>query len=147
MKQSHWSLTHPYHYLMNILVEKYVQFLERKGAIGDIMPEGREGKDALLQTVYSGLRASGTEYVNAVRIKAVLRGDKLKFRKKKDNIAGLQLCDLLAHPSHIYIRSKMGHAVDLGPFAKKVCNVLVVHKYDRSSSGKIQGYGYKHLPS
>lgn len=146
-KQDHWAQTHPYHYLMGILVEKYVQFLERKDAIGDIMPESRQGKDALLQKAFAELRERGLRYVTKERIISRLRGDNLKFRKKSDNIAGLQLCDLLAHPSHMFVREKMGHDVNRGPFCRLVCDILWVSKYDRSAyNGKIKGYGYKHLP-
>lgn len=146
VRQAHWKRKHPYHYLMEILVEKYVQFLERKNTIGDIMPESREGKDALLQKAYEEIRLTGCSFVSGERIGARLRGPKLKFRRKVDNIAGLQLCDLLAHPSHIYVRSAMGHDVTPGPFCKKVCDLLLSQKYDRSGYGKIKGYGYKHLP-
>lgn len=146
VKQEHWQLTHPYHYLMDILVEKYAQFLERKSAIGDIMPESREGKDGLLQAAYARTMDKGTYFVSAKRMEAVIRAQNLKFRKKRDNIAGLQLCDLLAHPSHIYTRQLMRHEVSLGPFATQVADILVGSKYDRSKTGKISGYGIKHLP-
>ena len=144
--QAHWKRDHPYHYLLEILVEKYVQFLERMNSIGDIMPEGRQKKDALLQKEFDRVRAVGTDYIERERIKSALRGKKLKFRTKKDNIAGLQLCDLLAHPSHIYVRKTMGNNVNLGPFATSISNLLVESKYDRSYSGRIPGYGFKHLP-
>jgi len=147
VKQTHWAKSHPYHYLMEILVEKYVQFLERKRSIGDIMPESRQGKDQLLQKAYDKVRAKGTDYVNHKRIAAWVRAKNLKFRKKRENIAGLQLCDLIAHPSHIYTRSLMGHQVSLGEFSQQVVDILEQEKYDRSpSSGKIKGYGIKHLP-
>jgi len=90
---------------------------------------------------------NGTHYVSAHRMKYRIRATKLKFRTKQDNIAGLQLCDLLAHPSHIYVRQQMNHAVTLGPFATKVIRILTDRKYDRNPhSGTIRGYGYKHLP-
>jgi Protein of unknown function (DUF3800) len=146
-RQDHWVQTHPYHYLMGILTEKYVQFLERTGAIGDIMPESRQNKDTLLQAAYDEVRANGLAYVPRERIIAVLHGPNLKFRKKSDNIAGLQLSDLLAHPSHMFVREKMGHDVNRGPFCRQVCDILWESKYDRSPyNGKIKGYGYKHLP-
>ena len=65
----------------------------------------------------------------------------------KDNCAGLQLCDLLAHPSHIYVRKQMGHDVALGPFSTLVSAILESSKYDRSPwNGKVKGYGFKHQP-
>lgn len=146
LDQAHWARRHPYNYLLEIMVEKFVQFLERKHDIGDIMPESRQGKDGLLQEEYDRIRRVGTRYTEAERITSALRGPKLKFRKKADNVAGLQLCDLLAHPSHMYVRERMGHEVQLGQMAERVTRILVDEKYDRSNRNVIKGYGYKHLP-
>lgn len=147
LKQQHWKKTHPYHYLMEIMVEKYAQFLERVGSIGDIMPESRMGKvDERLQKACDDVRATGTPFVNSQRIASAIRASNLKFRKKSDNVAGLQLCDLLAHPSHMRAREIMGHDVNLGPFAQRVCAALEKDKYDRSWNGTVKGYGIKHLP-
>lgn len=147
MKQHHWRNQHPYHYLMEILVEKFVQFLERNNAFGDIMPEARQGKkDLALQAAYDEVRVNGTRYVTSERIIGRLRAEKLKFRTKKDDVAGLQLCDIIAHPSHMNIRHQRGHAVKLGDFTAIVLNILNDDKYDRSNAGQIQGYGTKYFP-
>lgn len=146
LKQEKWRNKHPYHFLMEVLVEKYAQFLERKDAIGDIMPEGRKGpKDAKLQAVYEAVRKAGTFYVSKDRICSRIPSKHLKFRYKPDNIAGLQLSDLLAHPSHMIIRERLNHAVRIGDFCEKVKTLLMQEKYDRSSNGTIVGYGMKWL--
>lgn len=148
LQQHHWRKSHPYHYLMEILVEKYVQFLMRQQDIGDIMPESRDIKDKKLQNAFETVRLEGTDYVTPAQIASVLRGPKLKFRSKAHNIAGLQLCDLIAHPSHMYARSLCRHPVQLGPFAQRVVNMLTADKYDRSPwNGRISGYGIKCLPN
>lgn len=147
MTQSHWNQKHPYHYLMEILVEKYVQFLKRQNTTGDIMPEMRRGRqDKELQKAFLDVRAAGTYYVHRSLISERLPAKNLKFRAKSDNVAGLQICDLFAHPSYIYVRKKKGHAVTIGPFAGRVIDVLVKEKYDRSWNGRIDGYGIKYLP-
>ncbi|MEN9753757.1 MAG: hypothetical protein RLZ07_139 [Pseudomonadota bacterium] len=147
MRQGHWERMHPYHYLMEIMVEKYTQFLVRKNDFGDIMPESRGQKDNLLQSAFDDVRQRGCAFVNADLIRSRIRAQSLKFRTKKDNISGLQLCDLLAHPSHMFVRKRMGHDVNLGAFAEKVSDILNQTKYDRSPwNGKIVGYGIKHLP-
>ena len=142
-----WRKKHPYHWLMEILVEKYVQFLERKKARGDIMPEGRKGKkDAELEKAFREV-CDGTYYVGVSRIRERLTTTQaLKFRYKRDNIAGQQLCDLIAHPSHMYIRARYGHDVGLGPFTRRVVDILKDQKYDRSGTGEISGYGIKYFP-
>ncbi len=147
LRKHHWRSRHPYHFLMEVLVEKFVQFLERHQAIGDIMPESRMGKkDENLQKAFIDARDRGTYYVSQDRIRRRLPSCHLKFRRKQDNIAGLQLADLLAHPSHMVIREMMGHDVALGPYCQRVKNLLLHEKYDRSEKGRILGYGVKWLP-
>lgn len=147
LNQFHWTQRHPYHYLMEILVEKYAQFLERKKAKGDIMPEKRRGKkDQALQAAYAAVRKTGTHFVPAQRIQAAIPSKVLKFREKRDNITGLQICDLVAYPSHAYVRTCIKHEVAMGPFSKRIIPVLVESKYDRSVYGQIPGYGMKALP-
>ena len=147
IRMGHWSNKHPYHYLMEILVEKYVQLLERKGDIGDIMPEARgKNQNKALERAFCSVRQNGTDFVSAERIQSAIRANNLKFRWKKHNIAGLQLCDLLAHPSHIYVRHVNRHDVRFGDFSAKVREILTESKYDRSVYGKITGYGIKYLP-
>lgn len=147
MAKANWDNKHPYHYLMEILVEKYVQFLERHDDIGDIMPEMRRGKkDKDLQDQYLRVWRFGTYFVPRQRIQARLPAKNLKFRDKPANIAGLQLCDLIAHPSLIHVRQWRGHNVTPGPFALRVIELLKQKKYDRNLWGKISGYGIKYFP-
>jgi hypothetical protein len=102
LRQEHWQEKHPYHYLMKILVEKYAQWLERKKGTGDIMPEMRRGrKDGELQRAFASVRIWGADYVNAKRITTAIPSKTLKFRAKEDNVTGLQICDLIAHPSFL----------------------------------------------
>lgn len=144
LKKTSWRNKEPYFYLMEILVEKYAQFLERKKSVGDIMPEARgNSMDQGLQVAFSEIKRKGTYFVDKNRIESVIRSNKLKFRTKKDNIAGLQLCDLFAHPSHMYVREYLKHNVNIGLFGRKMSDILVSDKYDRSSSGRILGYGIK----
>lgn len=144
----YWQQRHPYNYLMEIVVEKYVQFLERQDDIGDIMPEARQGKsDIALQEAFTSVKGNGSRFVNAERMASRIRADKLKFRTKKENIAGLQLCDLIAHPSHMYVRTRLRHDVNQRGFAIGVRDILCASKYDRSPrGGVIDGYGIKTCP-
>ena len=130
-RRIHWENRHPYHYLLEIIVEKFVQFLERKNSKGDIMPEARRGKkDLALQSEFTRVWNDGTRYRGSDFIQQRLPGKQLKFRKKTDNISGLQLCDLIAHPSHMYVRQQQGHEVDLKNFSVQVRDILLQDKYD-----------------
>lgn len=147
VEQEHWEIVHPYHYLMEILVEKYAQLLMRMRSTGDIMAESRgKPQDKELQAQFERSRATGTRYASKELIFERIPHPKLKFRTKQDNIAGLQLCDLLAHPSHYTIRQNLRHQVHLGAFCEKVSSILVDQKYDRGYGGKVWGYGAKSIP-
>jgi hypothetical protein len=147
LKQQHWKNAHPYHWLMEVLTEKYALFLRDRKSIGDIMPESRgKKKDGLLQTAYSNVRDNGTYYVTPRDFQQQLRASKLKFRTKRDNISGIQLCDMIAHPSHMFCRSCDRHPVELGPCALRVSDILKREKYHRSGTGRVLGYGMKRFP-
>jgi len=147
IEQTHWQQRHPYHYLMEIIVEKYTRWLIRHDSIGDVMPEERKGKkDKDLQRAYTHVRTWGTNYVPPALINERIPSSKLKFRNKKDNVTGLQICDLIAYPSHANVRRRQGHTVVAGPFSEKVIPILESRKYDRSANGYIPGYGIKYLP-
>jgi len=147
MKKVNWTNKEPYHYLMEIMTEKFTLFLERKKDTGDIMPEMRRGKkDKDLQSAYLRTWRGGTYHATQSLIQARLPAKQLKFRNKEHNIAGLQLSDLIAHPSALYVRQRVGHKVKLGPYALRIIDLLRGKKYDRSFWGTTMGYGMKYLP-
>jgi len=111
------------------------------------MGHDRGRKDEELQRAFASVLENGSDYVNDRRIRAAIPSNTLKFRAKEENITGLQICDLIAHPSHMFVRQQQGHQVILGPFAQKIIPILKKKKYDRSPwSGNISGYGTKYLP-
>jgi hypothetical protein len=148
-RMTHWKKTHPYHFLMEILVEKYSRFLDDQMSTGDIMPEARRGKkDRELQAAFDEVRKNGTDFATRALITARIPAPDLKFKSKRDNISGLQLCDLIAHPSHQFVRRYHGwHKVKLSPFAERVMGFVEPYKYHRRfEDGRIVGYGIKYLP-
>jgi hypothetical protein len=92
-------------------------------------------------------RREGTEFVNGERFSGCLTSKQLKVKPKTNNIAGLQIADLLAHPSQRYgLKSQKKIADEREVFGDKIAAILVRSKYYRSSAGKIDGYGIKVLP-
>ena len=116
---------------------------------GDVMVEQRGGKeDNLLKKSYERLYLNGTENISFDRWKKLFTSRKLKVNQKRNNIAGLQLADLLAHPSRREILIDKG-LVDnnRNTFGDEICNILRKSKYYRNEkSGEIDGYGKKFLP-
>ena len=121
----------PYHYCLAVLLERYVYFLNRRGMRGDVIAESRGGKeDRRLKESYARLLEKGSGYADAAQIGGALTSRQLKVKQKSNNLAGLQLADLVAHPSRNEILSEHGHSVTIAPFATKVVAILQ-GKYDR----------------
>ncbi len=122
----------PYHYCLKLLLERFVLFLERENAVGDVMAESRGGKeDRRLKDSYARLWCEGSEYIGPERFQRRLTSRQLKVKTKSNNISGLQLADLLAHPSRNEILDE--HDLlqgSVAPFAGKVISILQ-SKYDR----------------
>jgi len=139
---------HPYHYCLSVLLERYVMLLENRGARGDVMVESRGGKeDHQLKDSYARLYANGTDYVKADRWQARITSKELKLKRKRANVAGLQVADLIAHPSRREIlmerRLVQNHR---STFGDRIVEIQRKSKYNRSSGGRIEGYGKKLLP-
>jgi hypothetical protein len=67
-------------------------------------------------------------------------------KSKANNIAGLQLADLLAHPSFKYILCRRQKVAQPQTFGAQIAQILVNEKYLRSESGNLDGWGCKWLP-
>ena len=90
------------------------------------MAESRGGKeDRKLKDSFVRLLKDGTEYVTPERFQKVLTSKQLKVKPKANNISGLQIADIIAHPSRteILLDNKKSSA-QLAPFAKKVVAIL-----------------------
>lgn len=133
---------HPYHFCMEALIERFSKFLVKKGAIGEIFFESRGGsEDAQLQKEWSRFRSAGTRYVKAEVFRSVLPSDQIEFRTKAQDIAGLQLADVLANPTTQDTLIENGVLASFrDKFSRHVCEA-VKQKYDCSSSGTIAGWG------
>lgn len=136
----------PYHYVLTCLVERYVRWLQRVDARGDVMGEARGPyHDGRLRRAYRWLYDHGS-YVHKTVVQARLISRELRLEPKTANIAGLQVADLLAHPAHRtfkFMREETQIPDDYG--------ALLIRKleriYDRHpKSRKIAGVGRKWLP-
>ena len=125
----------PYHYCLAVLLERFVLFLRRKDCRGDVMAESRGGKeDMRLKKSFHRFWEQGTEYVKPQEFQDSLTSRQLKVKTKANNISGLQLADLLAHPSRNEILKENGlRERDIAPFAQRVIGILQ-NKYDRYGS-------------
>jgi hypothetical protein len=136
-----WSYE-PYHYCMRALIERYTMFLSGQWAVGDVMAEGRGGREDLaLKKAFAEVHGSGTEYLHAAKVQRRLTSKELKVRPKKDNVPGLQLADLIAHPSwRATIRRRLDQPLD-ATFGARIAELLERSKYRRDPRGVIWGRG------
>jgi len=133
----------PYEYCLQVLMERYFYFLKNADGKGDVLAESRGGKeDEDLKNSYKKIYLND-KYVN---FKERLTSEEIKIKKKSQNIAGLQLCDLLVHDSMYEILEEEGVVVENKPnsFRKSLMCILQT-KYYRSDKGKIRGCGKKFL--
>jgi hypothetical protein len=114
------------------------------------MAESRGGReDKRLAASFHRLWEQGTDYVCAATFQTRQTSRQLKVKPKASNIAGLQLADLIAHPSRNEILHDHGLLPrPIAPFAHSVIEILRT-KYDQQH-GRIYGkkfiYAHKKRP-
>ena len=133
----------PYHYCMSVLLERYNHWLSRRNAQGDVMAESRGGKEnRRLKKEFRDLWEGGTDYVEPAQFQRSFTSRELKVKPKSANISGLQLADLIVHPSRseiLYEQELLGR--ELPTFTRKIVEILA-SKYDRNG---IRVYGKKFI--
>jgi hypothetical protein len=138
---------HPYHYCLTVLLERYVQRLERIGETGDVVVEARGKKENIkLEKAYQYIYKNGTDYALAKVFQDRLTSRDIKLKPKDANIAGLQLADILANPSCRHMICERTKMPMTAQFSAKLVEVLTDSKYHRSEAGAIAGWGEKWLP-
>jgi hypothetical protein len=140
---------HPYHYCLTVMLERFVLFLHYGNNRGDVMIESRGGtEDRTLKASYTRLYERGTDSIPQNRWQACLTSGEIKIKPKGANISGLQLADLIAHPSRREVLLEHRLIVDTrDTFGDQICTILRRSKYLRDRrTARIEGYGKKLLP-
>lgn len=138
----------PYHYCMRAIVERYVLWLNRNGLTGDVVAEPRFKKvDMALKKSFAYIYKHGTENIPPRIIQKCLTSQEIKFDPKANNICGLQLVEMIAHPSHQSLKAEAtGHPMK-AEFGLEIIDVLKRSRYSRNpKTGDIGGWGRKRLP-
>lgn len=139
------SAMHPYHYCLNVLLERYVNFLVSKNATGDVLAEARGKKeDALLMSEFSRFYEDGTAFLNGEIVKRKLTSKKLKLKTKEARIAGLELADMLATPMKFLTLKKYSLLEELSEnFTMEVLKAIYPKVRRKPFSNSTKGYGIK----
>ena len=99
-----------------------------------------------LKASYRRVYNEGTEYEAVEEFGRFLTSRQLKVKQKTNNVAGLQIADLVAHPSYrATLARKNKQSLPLN-FGGEIAQILEKEKYYRSPNGRIDGWGRKCLP-
>ncbi|MBA7664982.1 hypothetical protein ES703_73048 [subsurface metagenome] len=133
----------PYHYCLTVLLERYCGFLNFSNAQGDVMAESRgRVEDNQLKEAYRVLYKVWTQWRGTEYFQKALTSSEIKVKPKSANIAGLQLADLLAHPSKQEILIEEKRLDDPGGnFGKQICQCIQAKYNQQVYEGRIRGYG------
>lgn len=98
----------PYHYCLAYLIERFFLLLRNTDQQGLIVAESRGPTfDRELFQEFNRLLHRGTSRASGVELRARILG--LSFRPKADNVAGLQIADLVATPIARHVLGKQIH--------------------------------------
>lgn len=138
----------PYHYCLQCLVERYVNWLRRNDLNGDVVIESRFKKaDKKLKASFLRLWERGTGPIAPAIIQQHLRSHEIGLVPKSANVAGLQICDLIAHPSAREMRREREGLEPYIDFGGDIVRILREKKYARNpKTMMIEGWGTKWLP-
>ncbi|MFH1283615.1 MAG: DUF3800 domain-containing protein [bacterium] len=126
----------PYILSLEILVERYVMFLKITREKGIIVVESRGHQlDNELELAFLNLKINGTRFLRPVEIKETIQS--FIFKKKEENVAGLQLVDVMVTPIGRRYLNKVNYYIQYDAIKKK---------FRKSSCGKYAGYGLVILP-
>ena len=137
----------PYHYCLTVLVERYVLWLQDRGCQGDVLAESRGGKeDRRLKDSFERVVEKGSDYMKPEQFATCLTSRQLKVKSKSNNIAGLQIADLIAHPSFRATLARRENQALADNFGGQIARILEESKYKRGPNGRLDGWGRKWLP-
>jgi hypothetical protein len=125
----------PYMLSLDILVERFCFDIGNVRGGGVVVAEQRDPTlDRQLDLAWLNLKIQGTRFIQAKTIESRIAG--LNLRAKSENLAGLQLADLVVTPIGRHVLGK----------APKEDWAIVQGKFRRSPKGRIEGYGLVTLP-
>src|SRR5262249_25713979 len=133
-KKTYRHVKHPYHYGLHALLERYCGWLGLRRERGDVMAEARgKREDRAVKEAYQEAHQCGTAYLDSSDCQRTVTSRELKLKPKHQNIAGLQLADLLANPVTRDVLVAHRRLADRGgSFADRLCGVIA-KKYKLSN--------------
>lgn len=136
LQQYPMATWNPYTYCLEVLLWRIRGFLKIYGTTADIIPEARgEKEDNQLLASYIELRANGSRWGAGDDYRAVYPTDRLLFRRKDQNVAGLQIADLVVAEQKALTVQEAGKPLPraIGAFGQRLNNAIAmkVNQYGR----------------
>lgn len=133
---------HPYHYCLQVMLERYVFWLAEHSAEGDVMGESRGKEDLALKKEYRAIWQDGTmQKPDPALFQKRLTTKEIKIKPKSNNIPGLQIADLLAYPLKEKILHEKGIRSNFSGTFNETVYKAVAGKIRKSTSGRTAGFG------
>jgi uncharacterized protein DUF3800 len=134
------SALDPYILSLSILVERFI--FETGSAGGSIIAESRgDTLNNALELAFLDLKIRGTPFVSATKIRRRIHN--FAIREKGENLAGLQLADVVATPIGRHVLGKKTYSA----YSKKGDFWQTVEtKFRKDWKGKLEGTGLVILP-
>ena len=125
----------PYHLSMNILIERFCFAIGHDGIRGQIIAEARETTlDRQLNLAWQNVKTSGTKFMRAIEINRRIYS--LDLRTKQDNLAGLEIADIIVTPIARHLLNR----------TSKIDINIIKNKTRKNKLGEIDGHGLIVLP-
>ena len=138
---------HPYHYAIRVIMERVCTVL-RGWSRPSVIVEAESRNidyDEEMNAAYLRVRETGTQFVDGPTMQSVFAGDDVHFFTKWDDVAGLQMADIVA------VHAKSSTLIDAGVKSKernglrrRIAAKLEPH-YHAGPRGTVLGHGRKLL--
>lgn len=138
------SAFHPYHYCMNVLLERYTFYLQENGVKGDVLAEARGKKeDQALKEEYKRFYEDGTYFCKSHSIQQFLTSKEIKIKPKSKMFVGLEFTDLISLATKLDTLNCYGALPALTDNFCKIIIDNIQNKYRSSPNGITKGFGKK----
>lgn len=124
-------------------IERYFYYLKNEvDACGDIVVEAlNKEHDGSISDYYHEAYKSGLQHIKAEVLRKRLSSNSIKIEPKKNDVAGLQMADLLAGPSRTNCRFVYQNVNEFSDTTREIAKILESKKYYRNKSGNPDRFG------
>ena len=126
----------PYVYCLEVLLNRTRGYMNSNGGQADVVAESRgKTEDDRIVRAYRSLLANGSRYADGEQYRERFPSERLNIKRKDQNIAGLQIADMLAYGQKMLTIQSNGKPIPrpMSDFTQRVNNSIerMVNQYGR----------------